>query len=106
MPSVEALAEARASHDLVPLWDMICDLRTLNLHLAVRVQDILGCAEEMWRWVLDYQETHPARTDPSDEDTIRGGGARMRGRAYRPYHDDLVNLRREEFDQMLMRFRL
>ena len=31
------------------------DLRTLNLHLALRTLEVLGCAEAMWEWVLEYQ---------------------------------------------------
>ncbi|TFK40860.1 hypothetical protein BDQ12DRAFT_721473 [Crucibulum laeve] len=31
------------------------DLRSLNLHLALRTKEILACSESMWEWVKDYQ---------------------------------------------------
>lgn len=31
------------------------DLRTLNLHLALRTSEVLACAEAMWEWVLEFQ---------------------------------------------------
>jgi len=31
------------------------DVRSLNLHLRVRVVEILGCSEAMWDWVKEFQ---------------------------------------------------
>lgn len=92
--SAASLAAMRATRDITPLADMTCDLRTLNMHLALRVREILACAEEMWRFVLAYQERY------LDAD------ATVRGRARRAFHEDLAQLHRGEFDEMLVRFRL
>jgi hypothetical protein len=37
------------------------DLRTLNLHLALRTSEILACAEAMWEWVLEFQAQRAKR---------------------------------------------
>jgi hypothetical protein len=39
----------------LPNQTLHIDLRTLNLHLAIRAREILACSESMWEWVLEYQ---------------------------------------------------
>ncbi|KIP04682.1 hypothetical protein PHLGIDRAFT_36807 [Phlebiopsis gigantea 11061_1 CR5-6] len=95
--SAASLAAMHAARDITPLAAMTCDLRTLNMHLALRVREILACAEEMWRFVLAYQERHIGA-----DATVRGRGAAAR----RAFDEDLAQLHREEFDEMLVRFRL
>jgi hypothetical protein len=67
------------------------DLRTLNLHLTLRVKEILTCAEAMWDWVVDFQLQ-----------------ARMRGVEREPteMYSVISELTRAEFDDMLVRFDL
>lgn len=102
-PPDDAISLMRSNHDLVPLQEMTCDVRTLNMHLALRVQEILACAEEMWRFVVDYQEKNLGTYSPPPQPTHR---AHVRSRSHRPFHEDLLRLRREDFDGMLTRFRL
>lgn len=50
----------------LPNTTLRMDLRTLNLHLAVRVSEIIACSEAMWEWVLQYQQglaQHKAKKD-------------------------------------------
>ena len=63
------------------------DLRTLNLHLAVRVKEIVACAEAMWEWVCEFQ--------------MRGREREMGG-----VYAKIMELKREGFDELLVRFEL
>ncbi|KAG2129146.1 hypothetical protein DEU56DRAFT_500407 [Suillus clintonianus] len=61
------------------------DLKYLNLHLALRVKEIVACAEAMWEWVSDFQ--------------TRGG--RKDG-----IYAKIMGLTRSQFDELLLRFEL
>jgi len=39
----------------LPNTTMDFDLKSLNLHLALRTAEIVACSESMWEWVLEYQ---------------------------------------------------
>ncbi|TDL17246.1 hypothetical protein BD410DRAFT_580873 [Rickenella mellea] len=39
----------------LPNQTLAFDLKSLNLHLSARVQEVLACAEAMWDWVLEHQ---------------------------------------------------
>jgi hypothetical protein len=39
----------------LPNTTLNIDLRTLNLHLALRAREVIACSESMWEWVLEYQ---------------------------------------------------
>ncbi|KIO02665.1 hypothetical protein M404DRAFT_638821 [Pisolithus tinctorius Marx 270] len=68
---------------------MEVDLRTLNLHLAIRVKEILGCAEAMWDWVVEYQtKTEEGEREPGGVYAI------------------ISELSRAEFDELLAKFEL
>ncbi|KAF9221663.1 hypothetical protein BS17DRAFT_710961 [Gyrodon lividus] len=73
----------------IPNPTLEIDLRTLNLHLTLRVKEILACAEAMWDWVVDFQ-------------------AKMKGFERKSTEEYAVigKLTRAEFDDMLVRFDL
>ncbi|EKM51913.1 uncharacterized protein PHACADRAFT_262325 [Phanerochaete carnosa HHB-10118-sp] len=99
-------------HELVPLAGLTFDHRSLNMHLHLRVKEVLSCAEAMWQFVLDYQERNLDGARPrSAQGQGQGQGqgqrrGRMRLRKNREFHEDLVQLHRREFDAMLTRYRL
>lgn len=65
------------------------DLRTLNMHLGIRVKEVLGCAEAMWDWVVDYQiKTKGGERDPKGVYAL------------------ISQLSRADFDDLLARFEL
>ena len=92
--------------ELIELADIVLDHRTLNMHLHLRVQEILACAEEMWRFVLDYQEKHLDASNPGSAQELGPDSGRSRGRMKRELHEDLLRLHRREFDAMLTWYRL
>jgi len=61
------------------------DLRSLNLHLALRVKEIVACAQAMWEWVRDLQE----RRERHDGEYGR-----------------ILELTRPQFDELVLRFEL
>ena len=65
------------------------DLRALNVHLGIRVKEVLGCAEAMWDWVVDYHLK------------ARGGEREPRG-----VYALISQLSRAEFDDLLAKFEL
>ncbi|KAI0373739.1 hypothetical protein BV20DRAFT_1049676 [Pilatotrama ljubarskyi] len=83
------------------------DPRSINLLLALRVQEVLACAEPMWDWVVDFQEsvarsekTITARRTP-DHLTFKSSRRR-----HHPKQDALMDLTRQQFDELLRRFEL
>lgn len=83
------------------------DPRSLNLLLTLRVAEVLGCAEPMWDWVVDFQESvlrspkSPGAPRMSDHLTLRASRQRRH-----PKHDALMNLTRQDFDALMRRFEL
>lgn len=65
------------------------DVKFLNLHLALRVKEIVACAEAMWEWVSELQTGRTGRTNLTDE-------------AY----DKIMALTRYQFDELLLNFEL
>ena len=57
------------------------DVRSLNLHLRVRVVEILGCSEAMWDWVREFQHRELEKEKKRKEEkpkTFQGvGGGRV-----------------------------
>jgi hypothetical protein len=108
-PSNAGLHNHGLRSDLVPLKDMTFDPRTLNMHLTLRVQEVLACTEEMWQFVRDYQEKYlPAteknsRTEQSQSDSAQ---VVIRPQPADPFHEELVQMQRGDFDGMITRYRL
>jgi len=85
------------------------DLRTLNLHLAIRTIEILSCAEAMWEWVLEFQA---AKSKTKEKSQLRGGSADGSsstlegGQPVDPIKATIAELTRAEFDGLLTQFNL
>ncbi|OCH90906.1 hypothetical protein OBBRIDRAFT_834627 [Obba rivulosa] len=48
---------AGASMNRLPNSTVNFDVRSLNMHLSLRIQEVLACAEAMWDFVIDYQKS-------------------------------------------------
>lgn len=109
---------SRANKERLPITAIRFDARTLNLHLSLRVQEVLGCAEAMWDVVEAYQERAclerpqssraPSMTSSHmSSDGSSSTSSRPAHHATRnPKWKDLLALRRFEFDALLRRFKL
>ncbi|KAG6330823.1 hypothetical protein ID866_8266 [Astraeus odoratus] len=87
--STTALTGARARMATwgLPNGTFEVDLRTLDVHLGLRAKEVLGCAEAMWDWVVDYQTK------------TQGGDREPRG-----VYALISELSRAEFDDLLAKF--
>lgn len=83
--SIQRQAQMRALPN--PALDV--DLKFLNLHLTLRVKEIVACAEAMWEWVSEFQTRGIGRTNLTS-----GMNAKIMG------------LTRSQFDELLLRFEL
>lgn len=83
--SIQRQAQMRALPN--PALDV--DLKFLNLHLTLRVKEIVACAEAMWEWVSEFQARGVGRTNLTS-----GMNAKIMG------------LTRSQFDELLLRFEL
>ena len=86
------------------------DLQSLNLHLSIRVTEILACAEAMWDWVCEFQNLQqPHRGQQShmyrDYSMIRNVHSGEKAGTHR-FRNELIGLSRAEFDVLLTRFEL
>ncbi|TBU23182.1 hypothetical protein BD311DRAFT_819838 [Dichomitus squalens] len=83
------------------------DPRTLNLLLTLRVNEVLGCAEPMWDWVVDFQENVARGGEKAGSSSVSEHIAlRPRRRRRHPQEDALMSLTRLDFDALLRRFEL
>jgi len=106
-----------SSKERLPITAVKFDTRTLNVHLSIRVQEVLGCAEAMWDFVEAYQEragvdppwnkspsvtSSSAGSDASNMSPVRPAQKTTRN----PKWKQLLGLRRSHFDALLARFKL
>lgn len=116
--SPENTPPSAATKERLPITAIKFDARTLNLHLSLRVQEVLGCAEAMWDFVEAYQEKAcfsqlPSSRAPSMTSSYTGSDGAS-SKPSRPAHHtarnpkwkEVLALRRSEFDAMLRRFKL
>jgi len=93
------------------------DMRTLNLQLSLRVQEVLACSEAMWDFVLDYQKAHSPPAEPAQNPKGRfsrqnSDAGPFAPRPVKPHsvpgsmEDMLMDLTRPKFDLLLSRFKL
>jgi hypothetical protein len=87
----------------LPNQQLKFDLQSLNLHLSMRISEILACAEAMWEWVCEHQDAQSRRGQPQ---MYKGNfQSRPSGDADR-FSTELVGMSRSEFDILLTRFEL
>ncbi|KAG5719736.1 Sterol 24-C-methyltransferase [Termitomyces sp. T112] len=107
----------------LPKATMHMDLKTLNLHLALRTAEIVACSEVMWEWVQKFSVEVKTRRDreaasrivsrpnrsgsgsielPARRSTISGATSRSSD----PFESSILDLTREEFDGLISRFEM
>ncbi|KAF8158083.1 hypothetical protein B0H34DRAFT_440662 [Crassisporium funariophilum] len=103
-------ATRRASR--LPNTTLHIDLRTLNLHLALRAKEVIACSESMWEWVQEYQEK--ATEEPKMART-RAGSLATSMFAGHPgdssssldlTKNTILEMTRDDFDQILNNFEM
>ncbi|KAF7985559.1 hypothetical protein HWV62_3821 [Athelia sp. TMB] len=95
---VQQLAAALANFKMrLPNPQLHMDLRTLNLHLALRVAEILAMAEAMWEWVVTYQAEFRKRPKNNTRTIL---GAHLK----EPVKTAIAELSRADFDGLIAQF--
>lgn len=104
--------DAASRLNTLPNQRLKFDLQSLNLHLSTRVTEILACAEAMWDWICEYQDTQrsPRGQQPhmhmhKEHSQLRNAHPGERGGPHR-FSAELIGMSRAEFDVLLTRFEL
>ncbi|KAK0464444.1 uncharacterized protein EV420DRAFT_1638002 [Desarmillaria tabescens] len=105
----------------LPNSNLNIDVQALNLNLALRAAEILGCSEEMWECVLQYQrEARRTRKDGASRNVLKMRSKSVDAARHRQNKRSSVggwsepedpitlleDLTREEFEGLLIRFDL
>ncbi len=105
----------------LPNSNLNIDVQALNLNLALRAAEILGCSEEMWECVLQYQrEARRTRKDGASRNVLKMRSKSVDAARHRRNKRSsmggwsepedpvalLEDLTREEFEGLLIRFDL
>ena len=101
--------DAASRLNTLPNQRLKFDLQSLNLHLSTRVTEILACAEAMWGWICDYQDTQ--RSPPGQQPHIHKEHCQLRNAhpergGTHKYSAELIGMSRAELDVLLTRFEL
>ena len=87
-----ANSRAYRSTNTLPNRTLAFDAKSLHLHLATRVQEVVGCAEAMWEWIQSEQSLAQARERGRRMGGLHGRGIHSSGFGYGsgPYVHGLV----------------
>jgi len=107
----EGAAEAAQRMSKLPNKTLNIDLRTLNLHLAIRAKEVIACSESMWEWVVEYQDSNksdasgPRHRSASIETALLGiTDAMSNGNTVNLTQNAILEMTRDDFDQLLNNF--
>ena len=64
-PSIQGDLASKRMSRLPTTMSLNADLRTINLHLALRTKEIIACSESMWEWVEQFQRESAATSLPN-----------------------------------------
>ncbi|EMD40112.1 hypothetical protein CERSUDRAFT_81393 [Gelatoporia subvermispora B] len=113
VPPIDLLNIANANMNRLPNPTVNFDVRSLNMHLSLRTQEVLACAEAMWDFVIDYQKTKRASTSNRSSPLIDRRLPRASSDVQPPspisvtdsgLHEVLIAITRTDFDSLLQRF--
>ncbi|KAJ3502866.1 hypothetical protein NLJ89_g8695 [Agrocybe chaxingu] len=104
----------------LPNTTLHIDLRTLNLHLALRAKEVIACSEPMWHWVEKTQaDAKAAAVSPSSsrgsrfrsdsiESTLVGSGSDADSSTTDEdtARNAILEMTRDDFDQLLNNFEM
>ena len=107
---IDAASRLNTLPNTLPNQRLKFDLQSLNLHLSTRVTEVLACAEALWEWICEYQDTQrsPRGQQPhihKEHPQMRNAHPGERSGAHR-FRTELIGMSRAEFDMLLTRFEL
>ena len=94
----------------LPNTTLNIDLRTLNLHLALRAKEVVACSESMWEWVLEYQENALTQSDGRNRSgsvgAYMGGDVSASNSSLDLTRNVILEMTRDDFDLLLNNFEM
>ncbi|KAG6868966.1 hypothetical protein C0993_006488 [Termitomyces sp. T159_Od127] len=126
-PSIKGMSPDTSSASpqrglLLPNTSVHVDAKTLSMHLALRVAEIVACSEAMWEWVQRFSAKVKARREreaagrPASRPCRSGSGSiEMPTRRSNvsiatgtpdPFESSILDLTREDFDGLVSRFEM
>lgn len=102
----------------LPNSNLNADIKTLNMHLCLRMMDILECSESMWEWVVQYQSNIVKRSDNgagkhiTSEDVIwpmqseTSLNSTLSVDSNESVMDGIAEMTRDDFEMLLINFEL
>jgi len=93
----------------LPNTTLNIDLRTLNLHLALRAKEIIACSESMWEWVLESQANALAEAEGRDRSGSIGSytvGDSASTTSLNLARNVILEMTRDDFDLLLNNFEM
>ncbi|KAJ7819382.1 hypothetical protein B0H14DRAFT_3737686 [Mycena olivaceomarginata] len=112
-PKLLPIYRTPESQNRLPNNTFNIDVRTLNMHLALRVAEVVACAESMWEWVVSYQAvSRPTAGRPRAGSLASELPPRASRVVLRPdpstdaFKNAVLDLTREDFDDLLVKFEL
>jgi len=96
----------------LPNATMNIDVRTLNLHLALRAKEVIACSEPMWEWVLEYQAEASSKLAQRDsrkgpiETSMPGVDGSASNTTLELTKNVILEMTRDDFDSLLNNFEM
>ncbi|KDR82916.1 hypothetical protein GALMADRAFT_238570 [Galerina marginata CBS 339.88] len=99
----------------LPNMTLHIDLRTLNLHLALRAKEVIACSESMWEYVQEYQAR--SSKDAASSGRLRSGSGSIEGymvgvqasestSSLDQTQNAILEMTRDDFDHLLNNFEM
>lgn len=116
--SVDGNPSGPALMPRLPNPNLNADIKTLNMHLCLRMMDILECSESMWEWVVQYQSNIVKRSDNgagkhiTSEDVIwpmqseTSLNSTLSVDSNESVMDGIAEMTRDDFEMLLINFEL
>ncbi|GBE83124.1 hypothetical protein SCP_0501710 [Sparassis crispa] len=86
------------------------DLQSLNMHLSLQVHEVLACAEAMWDFVVDFQNSQRGKDrPPRDLQSLPNSNIGLhfpRQPTLSVHRNTILELTRDDFDELLQQFEL
>ncbi|KAJ7025328.1 hypothetical protein C8F04DRAFT_1128529 [Mycena alexandri] len=110
--NVKPLARNPEHQNRLPNATFNIDVRSLNMHLALRTAEIIACAESMWEWVVSYQSSERVAGGRPRAGSLASESVPHSSRIVAPnpskdgFKSAVLDLTREDFDSLLVWFEL
>ncbi|KAI0081651.1 hypothetical protein K474DRAFT_1258092 [Panus rudis PR-1116 ss-1] len=101
----QALRRTRSKSDIklyqLPNKQLEFDVSSLNVHLSLRVHEVMACAEAMWDLVIEYRRVYGDKLPKHTSGYSPRMFSRVPSKAPEPIHTALLHMERWDFNVLL-----